>query len=178
MRHPYRALFVSVIMVGMLLCGSQREAAASDDEVARATLRGLPGVNVLVEALTAEAERNGLTRAQIQTDVELRLRKAGIRVLSETERDETPGRPFLYVTVNARKARSTPLYAFSIHVALAQRVLLERDPQISSLAETWSISSTGIVGESHLRELTRSEIADRVDAFLNAYLAVNPSGDV
>lgn len=171
MRHPYRALFVSVI-VGILICGSQREAAG-DDEYARATLQGLTGVHVLVESLKAEVERQGLTKAQIQTDVELRLRKAGIRVLSEKERAETPGGPVLYVHVIVLKQQNISLYAYSTHVALGQLVLLARDPTISSLAETWNTGSVGTVGASHLRAI-RGGVADDVDKFINAYLAENP----
>jgi hypothetical protein len=173
MGYPYRILCVSAVIVGILLCGSQQEAAAGDDEYTRATLRGLKGVYVLVEPLRAETERAGLTKAQIQTDVELRLRKAGIRVLSEKERDETPGSPYLYVNVQVVET-NVPLYAFSIDVALMQRVLLERDPKIRSLAETWDTASTGMVREDTLRKFPRDSLADKVDAFINAYLTENP----
>jgi hypothetical protein len=54
-------------------------------------LRGLKGVHVLVEKLDPDAERLGLTTAQIQADVELRLRKGGVRVLTEEEMLETRG---------------------------------------------------------------------------------------
>lgn len=172
MGRAYRALFVSVILVGTLLCGSQREAAG-DDEYARATLQGVTGVHVLVESLKAEVERQGLTTAQLQTGVELRLRKAGIRVLSEKERAETPGSPFLSVTVNVFKQKSPFLYAFAIHVALTQLVLLARDPTIISSAETWSTSSVGIAGGNRLRGI-RGDIAAGVDKFIHAYRAENP----
>lgn len=172
MRHPYRALCVSVVIVGILLCGGQREAAASDSEFDRATLRGLPGVAVLV---VPEVEWQGLTQAQLQTDVELRLRKARIRVLSEKERGETPGGPLLLVLVTATKVKDMSLYAVTVQVSLEQFVLLERDPKIDSAAETWNTGWAGImiVGESHLKDI-RSNVADKVDRFITAFLAVNP----
>jgi len=173
MRHPYRALFVSVVIVGTLLCGSQREEAAFPDEYSHPTLRGLTGVAIIVESIREEIERDGLTSEQIQTDVELRLRKAGIRVLSEKERAETPGIPLLYVNVNVLKVKDAFLYAYSIHVALQQLVLLERNTKISGLATTWDTGSVGTEGESHLRDI-RGGVADDVDKFINAYLAVNP----
>jgi hypothetical protein len=125
-----------------------------------------------VERLNAEVEQAGLTKAQIQTDVELRLRKAGIRVLSEKERWETPGAPYLYVHVNVMKTDFS-LYAFAIIVALEQGTLLERDPTIGSYAPTWIIDSVGVAGESHLKDI-RGDVADRVDQFINVYLAENP----
>lgn len=170
MRHPYRVLFVSVGILGSLLCGSQRAAGDSEDE--RATLRGLPGVYVLAFA-SPDGEQHGLTKEQVQTDAELRLRKAGIRVLSETEWLKTPGGPYLYVRVNVMKKEDSSLYAFSIYVALKQRVLTERNPKISSFATTWDTGSIGIVGENYLRDI-RGSVADDVDEFINAFLAENP----
>jgi len=42
------------------------------------------------------------------------------------------------------------------------------------LAETWHATGlTGIVGTARVREI-RQDVLDRVDAFINAYLAVNP----
>ncbi len=51
-------------------------------EAFRATLRGLSGVNVQVEPVNADAERDGLLRADLQTDVESALREAGVEVVA------------------------------------------------------------------------------------------------
>ena len=40
---------------------------------------------MITETEGLEVERAGLTKQQLQTDVELRLRQAGIRVLTEQE---------------------------------------------------------------------------------------------
>src|SRR5262249_21610567 len=53
---------------------------AADSPSDRATLRGLPGVHVIVEPLEPDIESLGLTKTQLQTDVELRLRQHGLRV--------------------------------------------------------------------------------------------------
>jgi hypothetical protein len=44
------------------------------------TLRGFNTLKVVVESLDPEMERSGLTKEQIQTDVEIKLRKAGFNV--------------------------------------------------------------------------------------------------
>ena len=49
---------------------------------------------VLVEDMTDDAKRLGLNTVQIQTDVELKLRLAGIKVLTKEERYGTPGTPY------------------------------------------------------------------------------------
>jgi hypothetical protein len=55
------------------------QAGADDDPTSRETLRGLIGVRVVVAQLDPAVQRLGLSMPQVQTDVELRLRAAGIR---------------------------------------------------------------------------------------------------
>src|SRR5215472_3875500 len=98
-------------------------ATAEED---RESLRGLTGVYVLVEHLTKEAERDGLSENQLQTDVELRLRRAGIKVQTRQESLASPGRPYLYVRVTERKKSDLPLYALCVQVEFVQAVQLER----------------------------------------------------
>ncbi len=65
-------------------------------------------------------EKDGLTETQIRTDVEIRLRKAGIRVLTLEEVKELPRRPVLSVTLLASKSEALTkvfgesIYAFTI----------------------------------------------------------------
>ena|SRR2546426_8549737 len=73
---------------------------ADDSEHTRTTLRGLQGVYVIIEDLKPEVERAGLARQQLQTDAELRLRKAGIRAFTRDEALRVSGRPHLEVNVN------------------------------------------------------------------------------
>lgn len=75
--------------------------AYAQDDFQIESLRGLKGVLVLVEALKPEIEADGLRRDSIQTDVELKLRLAGIKVLTEEECLKEPGCPWLYVYINA-----------------------------------------------------------------------------
>ena len=157
--------------LAMFLLLAASAATAGDDEFSRPSLKGLKGVYVLVEPLEAEVERDGLNQTSIQTDVELRLRQAGIKVLTEAERLAAPGTPFLYVLVNAKSGSP---YAFSINVELCQDVRLDRDPSMQiSGATTWSVTAVGTVGRNNLRDI-RDMVKDYVDRFINAYLSVNP----
>ena len=136
----------------------------------RNTLRGIPGVYV-----SAQLDPDlGVTKEQIQTDVELRLRTAGIKVLSKEEYFETPGGPHLFVEVNTINSQDiTEIYFFFIAVRLFQHVSLERNPFIKVRTPTWSYGTIGIVSirnPSHVRDFVK----DTVDHFINAYLAVNP----
>src|SRR5512139_1447514 len=65
-----------VVGIGLLLLPVSAWGQGSAAQ--RATLKGVNTVEVVVEAMDPVAERDGLTRAQLQTDVEERLRQAGI----------------------------------------------------------------------------------------------------
>jgi hypothetical protein len=77
-----------------------------DNETSRKTLAGLNGVFVAVTQVSEDARRSGLSETQLQTDVELKLRQAGIPVLTEGDASRTPGVPYLYVTVNTLQLSS------------------------------------------------------------------------
>ena len=144
---------------------------AGDSPSARATLRGLEGVHVLVESLRPEVEQAGLTRQQLQTDVELRLRLAGIRVLTDEESRRTPGNPCLYVNVNVM-LHSDALAAYSVEVALEQQAALEIDSSLA-IVKTWDVGLIGTVGTARLDSI-RNHLRDKIDKFINAYLSVHP----
>src|SRR5882672_8515945 len=87
----------------------------------RQTLAGLTGVYVSVEVLTGDAQRNELWETQLRTDVELRLREAGVKVVAMEDIKSIPGLPYLYVGVGTLEIRSTPgLYALSVNVDFVQ----------------------------------------------------------
>src|SRR5207245_1832743 len=106
-----------------------KTAAQVDDNTNKESLRGLSGVMVTVNDISSEAERDGITKSKLQTDIELRLRQAGIRVLTFEEwrnaKDNRIGWLDLYVGM--LKGEST-FYACSVKVKLMQIVSLVRDP--------------------------------------------------
>src|SRR5436190_14268051 len=66
----------------------------------RTTLRRLQGVGVSVEGITPEVAQAGLTREQLETDITLRLRQSGVKVLeTPAERSAAPGCPCLNVNL-------------------------------------------------------------------------------
>ena len=140
----------------------------------RDTLRGLGGVHVLVEELEADVEQHGLTAEALQADTEEQLRRAGIDVLAEEQRLQTPGTPYLYVNVNVSLGEETPLAAATLDVALKQSVVLARDPIRLCLAPTWRTGTTGRVGYARLADL-RGAVNDLVAEFVEDYRAANPA---
>lgn len=150
-------------------------SARADSELERATLKGLPGVFVLVEQMDPDAERDGLAQSTLTKDVEQRLRETGIRVLTRPELLATPGKPYLYLRVYAVRAtgETAGVYAYSISLELKQEVRLTRASPVRSLAATWrATEEVGTVQAARLSSV-RDKVRDMVDQFINAYLAAN-----
>jgi hypothetical protein len=139
----------------------------------RETLRGLPGVHVLVEQIPdQEIQRRGLTVEYLKTQVELRLRSYGITVLDEEQCLQSTLGPYLYVNVNII-VRGDGLVAYSVSVGLKQTVTLGTNGNTCS-ATTWLESSVGMVGLDSAREAIDRYVRANVDMFVNDFLAVNP----
>lgn len=165
-----RNLWIAVLV---LVVGPISPTLAGDGPRDRESLAGLAGVHVLVEPMDADVEQEELAQSTLRTDVEVKLRQAGIRVLTMTESALAPGSPYLYLRVSMLRVPEMPLYAVNIHLELDQRVMLARNPTIALLAPTWSTASTGVAGMNKLDWL-RERVRDQVDRFINAYLAANP----
>jgi hypothetical protein len=125
---------------------------------------------VLVEYQKPEVERVGLTEAAIQADAELKLRLAGIRVLTRNESDAT-----LYLDAQVYHTELA-VWGYEVSVEVLQDVQLIRDPAIVIPgATTWELGSVGGAGRpANIPEMVRNALKDLVDRFINAYLAMNP----
>lgn len=157
-------------LMTFLLLGLPVQVWSDDGVLARATLKGITAIRVAVEKLPPEAERDGLTRDQLQTDVEARLRKAGIKVTSTSVENKVS--PYLHLNVSTVK-NPPGFYAFNIRLEFNQGVILERNRNVLVPAPTWSIDFLGTVGAQRLRDV-RSTVAAGLDKFINAYLEQNP----
>jgi hypothetical protein len=162
-----------LVMLNSLASAVDMGARELPEQSQNSSLRGLMGVRVLLTNLNPDAERDGLIKSELKTDVELRLRKAGIRVLTEEEWRKTPRAPMLYVKVDALRG-SNIAYAYYTNVQLYQRVSIEQTPNISGFAATWSTGSIGIAEQVNLKGLVIGSLRDEVDEFIKAYLAENP----
>jgi hypothetical protein len=137
------------------------------------TLRGLPGVWVVVEQVAPELEHAGVTQSAIQQDAETKLQHAGIRVLSREECWQTPGMPWLYLTVALLQANEST-YAATIGVTLNQEVQLTRPPPLKAFGATWDAGvHIGAIEAARVASM-RESVSSLVDRFIAAYRAVNP----
>jgi hypothetical protein len=106
-------------------------------EAFRTSLAGLTTLNVQVEPVNADAESDGLTRHDLRMDVEATLRQRGLAVVDQaTLFADVPGTPFLHLDTMA--VRLDGRYVYSVRLELWQAVTLVRDPDIRTLAVTWT----------------------------------------
>ena len=158
----------------VLLWGPVSPALALDTPNERVTLAGLTGVHVVVNELSDEAEREGLSRSSLQAELESRLRQAGLRVLTVTEALTSVGRPTLEVRVSVMTSGEAPqLYVYSVDLALRQHIRLTRDRTIESYAVTWSENrEVGVVRATRLSAV-RDALRAKVNQFITAWQTVN-----
>ena len=164
------AILVVMILVILFVVPSW----AVDGKSNRATLRGLKGIGVLVEQLPPEVENGGLSKNQLQKDVEAKLRAAGIKVLTKEECAKTPGEPNLYINVNVNIAKTeSDIYPYSLDLLFIQKVSLLRDQKITSYGVTWSTAGVGSITKTMVSQL-RESVGEILDIFIKAYRAENP----
>jgi hypothetical protein len=105
------------------------------------------------------------TAEQIRTDIELKLRLAGIKV-------DPKSYQYLHVTFVILQKENGP-YAFGLYVSFNQLVSLVRNPGIFAVGKTWSVGGIA-TGSGSPGDHCRGMVRDYVDQFVNAYLSVNP----
>ena len=138
----------------------------------RQSLVGLSGVYVKVSGVIPESAPEELNEVMLKGDVEMRLRKAGIRVLNPEEVLQVPGTPHLTLKVTTHADQEHLFYAFGVELVLVQDVVLLRDAKIVGRGTTWGTGIVGLVGIQSLRDI-RFHVWEKVDQFANDYRAAN-----
>jgi hypothetical protein len=170
-------LALKIVAVFVLLVVSVVPVHAFDADVSRETLKGLTGFYVLIEELNpniakyANVQKNNISTQQLKSQVENRLQKAGIRVLSWDEMMKTSERPILYVCVNTHEYEKF-WYAYDIRVEVQQLVTLMSRPGKTISGATWSVNMTGVMNIGQLQTLY-DNLGVLLDRFIQAYKKVN-----
>ncbi len=134
-------------------------------------LVGLKGLKVINPTIEPELERLGLSRDQIKTDVESRLGKAGVRILTREEWVKTPGRAGFSVEIICSNIPETGIFVYGINMNLFEEVTVARG--FSAVGSIWNLGTAGGVEKTKIGQV-REVLGDLVDKFINDYLAANP----
>jgi hypothetical protein len=161
-----------IILLNLMLCWPAIGFGFTADK--RDTLQGLTEVAVLIEHLPDDVERQGLSREHLARITEVRLRAAGLRILTISEIAKSPGSPYLYIAVYPVTGPSLNFNSYAIGLALKQLVQLSRNPSTELFATTWeSPASYNSLNGPRVADI-RSKISDAVERFVIDYRAVNP----
>ncbi len=167
-----KMLSVCAVLITVVCCMWCRAKSAPPD---RDCLAGLNGVYVSAETCP-EAEKHGIHKRKLKTDVTRQLTKSGIEVLSESGWKQTPGLPMLSIDVTmTAKADLKGAVAVDVHVRFTQNVLLERDPaRRCNGAVTWEMGEIQLTSSDHIKDSVKT-LEDYLTRFIADYLAANPA---
>lgn len=166
-------MFLKKVIVSIGLC-SWMSGICFAQVAGRESLKELPPFTVEIEELPSAVTDLGITKLQLQTDVELRLRKASIKILDVKDSGSVLA-PFLLVRITGIKATSSPTVACSISIGLNQMTSIPRLESVQPLfmTETWHTGTIIIGGTTTVSQGLRGVVGDLVDEFTNAYLFAN-----
>jgi hypothetical protein len=158
-----KVLMAAVMVLTINLC----PGILLNDDVMAGMENGLKGLSVVcVSVHYSGTERYKLfvDLVQIQTDIEIRLRRAGIKVISQKEFNKRNDSECLWVYVTMEDKFASII--FSLHQTCV--------PLNDGVLATWHrdriiVYRTGEVDQRSLRD----GVIDLVDQFINDYLSVN-----
>jgi hypothetical protein len=138
-------------------------------------LAGVKNFHVVVENIDQSSARlANLTPDRLRTIAELKLRVAGIQVLSSDEsyRSQlTP--PYLYVNLNLLSVSGPNEFVYSINVSL-RRYAASPINGADAVVLLWEKGLVAIAGERRMPRAAEESLDDLMDEFVNSYLAANP----
>ena len=138
----------------------------------RDTLKGLPGIEVLVEPIAPELERVGLTGAAIHANVERSLREHGIAVYSTQVDNPSQAKAYLYVEVSGLSLPGQG-YALAVQVEVRQtlRSLVTGSAIVNAM--TWDQQMVIVVPPGSTMQPVHAQVQRLVDQFVQDWRAVH-----
>lgn len=153
----------------MLTALAWQLGGAGDAALDRATLRGVTAVNVVIDPVAPEIEKEGATADALRTRLTERLRSAGVQI----DPDSTQFVGFRLTSVRAGRGP----FGISATIAFYQPVTLVRDRNVRTATQTWEVD-TVLLADTKLVYRACMDSVDELSArFVTAYRSVNPAAD-
>jgi hypothetical protein len=151
--------------------------SASDDQLDRATLRGIKSVCTIVEVTGPTQAGIPVSKERLQAELDGRVAATGLAI----DREATT---CLYLSVRplpamgrmkamGRTDKPIGLHALEVTLQFLQTTTLARDPSIKAYAPTWSVSNLATVASEEVPATARQITVDLADRFVRAYQSVN-----
>ena len=148
----------------------------------RLSLAGLVGLSVEVTVQCPSQQFTQLVSSEVlRSQVELKLRSAGIRVYEDVASNSDPRLALLSLSVNAVRSdgndQGDPLaYAMAMQLSLGQKVwvVARGIPVRWLIGDTWERSAIMCYGSTPLKNVgLTKQVADWMDTFVNDWLAAH-----
>jgi hypothetical protein len=157
--------------------------------LAAGSLEGLrclkAGARVLIEEVSPEALKYGITSERLKTLAELKLLQNGVKILP----DSVNTCPIVYLQLNSVEALECAQLDYSVYLAVEDFVITAQDVgehldsktqvltmSIEQIAKTfrrakiWSTGAIGYAGKSRLPEAVYNAISEQMDILVRDYL--------
>ena len=168
MRGIHRSALVLALAVASVTTNASAQMVVA---TGRDTLRGLPGVEVLVESLPPELERIGLTTMGLRTEVEQRLKAGGVVVYGSQKENASPAKPYVYVHLNPLELPDRlQAVAIQVHVRQTLQSLATNSHIVNAM--TWDMHTVVAVRSSDVSML-KGTVLEMVDRFVADWRAVH-----
>lgn len=128
-----------------------------------ASLRGLPGLHVVVERIEPEFQSLGFDESSMEIDAERDLSAAGVKI------SHSVGAPWLYINLTLLLLEGR--YSYSLYVELNQLVITPRT-KAELYAATWHRSMVGSCTPDRLQGI-KEQIAEKINQFVADYKLAN-----
>jgi len=137
------------------------------------TLRGINRLFLYVHGLSPEALKLGLTTEKIEADISSVLQAAGIETVTYNDCCDTPGAPYLFIGIGMVPDSRCNGYAATVHLELRQVANLEREPELSYHATTWTRGQTIVVEEQMAEQAVQKLLRSWIGMFIYDHQSVN-----
>ena len=146
--------------------------AAQNTEWNRATLENLGGVFIRIE-VGESCQSAGLTAADFEAAVSLKLIEAEVGVLTQDEMLRNPALPELRATVECASAPGGAT-AYTLGLRVQQAAQMLRDTQVTlPEAVTWWTTRLGIAEGSSTKSTIEAALTEQVTEFATAWTEAN-----
>src|SRR5260370_14031907 len=138
---------------------------AGDAPLDRATLRGVMAVNVVIDPVVPEIQKEGVTIDGLRMRLEERLRDAGIQI-------DTTSTEFVALRLRSVRAARGP-FAIAVTIGLYQPVTLVRDPNVKTATATWEVDTVILADHKQCDRPSLNSADELTGRFVTAHRSVN-----
>ncbi len=167
-------VIVAVLGVGCpvtALCqGTPGNEVLSDS---KAVMKHLPGVAIVVENLDKDALDTGLNTEILEKYTELKLKAAGVKVLTPKESLALPDQPYIYLRLTVVKIPKSTVMIYTFDVKLDETLRRESDHTLITGSTVWSQQYTGAVTSKVFPKAVHDVLRDFLIQFAKAYHTEN-----